>query len=80
MPRNLHPMPKIIYLPVIDPLKWGHAFMHSRMGLEPLLDLQFRLGEGTGAALAFQILEAATRILAEIKTFEEVAIKNAQLA
>jgi len=56
----------------------GHAFMHKRMGLEPLLDLQFRLGEGTGAALAFQLLEAATRILAEIKTFEEVAIQNAQ--
>jgi len=56
----------------------GHAFMHTRMGLEPLLDLQFRLGEGTGAALAFQLLAAATRILAEIKTFEEVAIQNAQ--
>ncbi|GAB6143459.1 nicotinate-nucleotide--dimethylbenzimidazole phosphoribosyltransferase [Desulfocicer niacini] len=57
----------------------GHTFMHNRMGLEPLLDLKFRLGEGTGAALAFQLLEAATRILAEIKTFEEVAIKNAQV-
>jgi nicotinate-nucleotide--dimethylbenzimidazole phosphoribosyltransferase len=49
------------------------------MGLEPLLDLKFRLGEGTGAALAFQLVEAATRVLAEIKTFEEVAIKNAQV-
>ncbi len=56
----------------------GHKFMHDRLGLTPLLDLQFRLGEGTGAALAFQLMEAATRILAEIKTFEEVAIGNAQ--
>ncbi|MBF0205241.1 MAG: nicotinate-nucleotide--dimethylbenzimidazole phosphoribosyltransferase [Desulfamplus sp.] len=56
----------------------GHKFMHERMGLVPLLDLQFRLGEGTGAALAFQLMDAATRILAEIKTFEEVAINNAQ--
>ncbi|SMC51221.1 nicotinate-nucleotide-dimethylbenzimidazole phosphoribosyltransferase [Desulfocicer vacuolatum DSM 3385] len=56
----------------------GHAFMHQRMQLDPLLDLQFRLGEGTGAALAFQLMEAATRILAEIKTFEEVAIQDAQ--
>ena len=55
----------------------GHRFMHERMGLKPLLDLQFRLGEGTGAVLAFQLLDAATRILAEIKTFEEVAIINA---
>ncbi|MEJ2690265.1 MAG: nicotinate-nucleotide--dimethylbenzimidazole phosphoribosyltransferase [Deltaproteobacteria bacterium] len=58
----------------------GHAFMHERLGLEPLLDLKFRLGEGTGAAVAMQLLDAATRILAEIKTFEEVAIVDAQKA
>ncbi|MBF0112254.1 MAG: nicotinate-nucleotide--dimethylbenzimidazole phosphoribosyltransferase [Desulfamplus sp.] len=56
----------------------GHKFMHQLMGLEPLLDIKFRLGEGTGAALAFELIDAATRILAEIKTFEEVAIINAQ--
>lgn len=56
----------------------GHKFMLDRMGLVSLLDLKFRLGEGTGAALAFQLMDAATRILAEIKTFEEVAINNAQ--
>lgn len=56
----------------------GHKFMHEQMGLTPLLDLQFRLGEGTGAAVAFLLMDAATRILAEIKTFEEVAIINAQ--
>ncbi len=58
----------------------GHKFMHQQMGLLPLLDLQFRLGEGTGAVLAFQLMDAATRILAEIKTFEEVSIINAQKA
>jgi len=52
----------------------GHIFMHKRLGLTPLLDLQFRLGEGTGAVLAMELLDAATRILSEIKTFEEVAI------
>jgi nicotinate-nucleotide--dimethylbenzimidazole phosphoribosyltransferase len=56
----------------------GHAFMHARLGLEPLLDLKFRLGEGTGAALAMGLLDAATRILSDIKTFDEVAIVNAQ--
>ena len=54
----------------------GHRFMHERLNLVPLLDIGFRLGEGTGAALAFGLLEASTRILAEIKTFDEVAIKN----
>jgi nicotinate-nucleotide--dimethylbenzimidazole phosphoribosyltransferase len=56
----------------------GHAYMHRSLGLEPLLDLQFRLGEGTGAALAMELLDASTRILADIKTFAEAEIKNVQ--
>ncbi len=56
----------------------GHRFMLERMELTPLLDLRFRLGEGTGAALAMELMDAATRILSDIKTFEEVAIADAQ--
>ncbi|OGR22707.1 MAG: nicotinate-nucleotide--dimethylbenzimidazole phosphoribosyltransferase [Desulfobacterales bacterium RIFOXYA12_FULL_46_15] len=56
----------------------GHAFMYDRLGLEPLIDLKFRLGEGTGAAVCMELMDLATRILADIKTFEEVGIKNAQ--
>ena len=52
--------------------------MHQRLGVDPLLDLQFRLGEGTGAAVAMELLDAATRVLCDIKTFDEVAIVNAQ--
>lgn len=58
----------------------GHRFMHERLGVTPILDLEFRLGEGTGAALAMELLDAATRILAEIKTFEEVAIADANIS
>ncbi|MEA1967912.1 MAG: nicotinate-nucleotide--dimethylbenzimidazole phosphoribosyltransferase [Thermodesulfobacteriota bacterium] len=58
----------------------GHRFMHDRMNLTPLLDLKFRLGEGTGAVLAFELIDASTRILADIKTFEEVAIIDASQA
>lgn len=57
----------------------GHRYMHKWLGLEPVIDLGFRLGEGTGAALTINLLDASTRILAEIKTFEEVNIKNAQV-
>ena len=60
-------------------LKVGQRFMHERLGIAPLVDLQFRLGEGTGAAVAMELLDAATRVLAEIKTFEEVGIGNAQV-
>jgi nicotinate-nucleotide--dimethylbenzimidazole phosphoribosyltransferase len=56
----------------------GHRFMHQRLGLEPLIDLQFRLGEGTGAAVCMELLDLSTRILADIKTFEEVGIHDAQ--
>ncbi len=56
----------------------GHQFMLKRLGQEPLLDLGFRLGEGTGAALAMELLDAATRILADIKTFEEAGISDVQ--
>ena len=55
----------------------GHRFMHERLGLQPLIDLGFRLGEGTGAAVAMELLDAATRILADIKTFAEVGIADA---
>jgi nicotinate-nucleotide--dimethylbenzimidazole phosphoribosyltransferase len=55
----------------------GHRYMHERLGLAPVLDLGLRLGEGTGAALAMEILDASTRVLCDIKTFEEVGIKNA---
>ncbi len=58
----------------------GHRLMHERLGLEPLLDLRLRLGEGTGAALAMELLDAATRVLADIRTFDEVNIKNAHKA
>jgi nicotinate-nucleotide--dimethylbenzimidazole phosphoribosyltransferase len=56
----------------------GHQFMLERLGLTPILDLEFRLGEGTGAVLSMEMLDAATRILSDIKTFEETGINNAQ--
>lgn len=56
----------------------GHKYMLEHLKLEPLLNLGMRLGEGTGAALAMELIDAATRILIEIRTFEEVAIHDAQ--
>ena len=52
----------------------GHRFVHERLGLMPILDLQFRLGEGTGAAVAMELMDASTRVLADIKTFAETSI------
>ena len=52
----------------------GHRAMHQRLGKEPLLDLQLRLGEGTGAALAMPLVEAAERMLTEMATFDEAHV------
>lgn len=47
----------------------GHRLLLSHMGLQPLLDLGMRLGEGSGAVLAMDLVEAAAACLAEMATF-----------
>ncbi|MEW6428766.1 MAG: nicotinate-nucleotide--dimethylbenzimidazole phosphoribosyltransferase [Thermodesulfobacteriota bacterium] len=55
----------------------GHRIMQEHLGKEPLLDLNLRLGEGTGAALAMPLLGAAAAILSEVLTFAEAAVSEA---
>ncbi len=55
----------------------GHRAMQEKLGCRPLLDLNLRLGEGTGAALAMNIVEAAVAVLTEVATFEEAAVAGA---
>ena len=52
----------------------SHIHMLKDLGLEPLLDLEIRLGEGAGAAMAIPIVQSACRCLAEMTTFEEAGI------
>ncbi len=54
----------------------GHRVALAALGKEPLLDLDMRLGEGTGAALAMNIVEAAVRVLTEVATFEEASVSK----
>jgi nicotinate-nucleotide--dimethylbenzimidazole phosphoribosyltransferase len=54
----------------------GHQVVLDELGLVPLFDLQMRLGEGTGAALAMSILDAAAKTLAEMATFESAGVAN----
>jgi nicotinate-nucleotide--dimethylbenzimidazole phosphoribosyltransferase len=55
----------------------GHQIALDCLGKKPLLDLDMRLGEGTGAALSMNLVEAAVRILTEVATFEEAAVSKA---
>ncbi len=52
----------------------GHRVTLDFLKLQPLLDLDLRLGEGTGAALAMSIIDAACKILTEMATFEEAGV------
>lgn len=52
----------------------GHRFMLERIGVEPILDLGLRLGEGTGAALSMPLIEAGLKILTEMATFEQAGV------
>ncbi|MCX6012623.1 MAG: nicotinate-nucleotide--dimethylbenzimidazole phosphoribosyltransferase, partial [Chloroflexi bacterium] len=54
----------------------GHRIMLEYMGLKPLLNLDMRLGEGTGAVLGISLIEAASRILAEMATFSEAGVSE----
>ena len=54
----------------------GHKVILDYLKLKPVLDLEMRLGEGTGAALAISIVEAAVKILAEMATFADAGISG----
>ena len=56
----------------------GHRFMLERIGVEPILDLHMRLGEGTGAALAMGLIEAGVKILKEMATFGEAGVAEGE--
>jgi nicotinate-nucleotide--dimethylbenzimidazole phosphoribosyltransferase len=54
----------------------GHALLLAHLGLLPLIDLDLRLGEGTGAALALPLLDAAVATLNEMATFAEAQVSG----
>ncbi len=56
----------------------GHRQMLEWLGLDPLLDLNMRLGEGTGAVLAMGLIEAASKVLSEMSTFEDAGVSGKQ--
>jgi nicotinate-nucleotide--dimethylbenzimidazole phosphoribosyltransferase len=56
----------------------GHQIALDSLGLKPLLNLQMRLGEGTGAALGFGLLEAGLKIYKEMATFAEAGVAEKQ--
>ena len=71
---ELHPNVRDYIFAAHQSVEIGHSFMLERIGAEPILDLKFRLGEGTGAALAMTLIEAGVKVLKEMATFEQAGV------
>ena len=56
--------------------EYGHGLMLDALGLTPLLNLNLRLGEGTGAALAMPVVESAVSIMNNMATFEDAGVSR----
>jgi len=54
----------------------GHRRMLDALKLDPVLDLQMRLGEGTGACLLMNLIEAAVKIMGEMATFQSAGVEE----
>ncbi len=54
----------------------GHINIMENLGVCPILDLNLRLGEGTGAALAFNIIEAGVKIMNEMASFSDAGVSE----
>ncbi|MBW6468651.1 MAG: nicotinate-nucleotide--dimethylbenzimidazole phosphoribosyltransferase [Coriobacteriia bacterium] len=58
----------------------GHTVQLDHLGMMPVLDLDLRLGEGTGAALAMALVDAACRMLSGMATFQEAGVSGSESA
>jgi nicotinate-nucleotide--dimethylbenzimidazole phosphoribosyltransferase len=73
---ELAPLAKDYLIAAHRSIETGHKVMLNHMGLRPLLDLNLRLGEGTGAALGIFLTEAGVKILNEMATFAEAGVSE----
>jgi nicotinate-nucleotide--dimethylbenzimidazole phosphoribosyltransferase len=73
---KLCPMVKNYMIPSHISEEPGHKFILTLMGMKPILNMQMRLGEASGAALAFNLINAACRITRDMATFEEAGVSR----
>lgn len=73
---KLAPKSTAFMIPSHNSVEIGHCKALTDLGLEPVLNLNMRLGEGTGAALTFHLIEAALHILEEMSTFADAGVSE----
>lgn len=74
--HSLEPDTKDYMFAAHNSVEKGHKAMLEKIGLKPILDLDMRLGEGTGAALAMLVIEAGLKIYTEMATFGEAGVSS----
>ena len=74
--HSLEPNTKDYMFAAHNSVEKGHKVILEKIGLKPILDLDMRLGEGTGAALAMLMIEAGLKIYKEMATFGEAGVSD----
>ncbi len=74
--HQLQPVSKEYMFAAHRSVETGHKAALEKIGLSPILNLNMRLGEGTGAALAMPIIEASIKILTEMATFQNAGVSE----
>lgn len=74
--KNLAPHSVEYMIAAHQSVEYGHRYMLEELGLKPLLNLNLRLGEGTGAALAMNLVEAAAQVIGKMLTFEDAGVSR----
>ncbi|MBV8879258.1 MAG: nicotinate-nucleotide--dimethylbenzimidazole phosphoribosyltransferase, partial [Planctomycetaceae bacterium] len=73
---RLAPLARDVLVPSHGSVEIGHRLLLDALRTRPLFDLELRLGEGTGAALALPLIEASLRILDEMATFASAGVRE----
>jgi nicotinate-nucleotide--dimethylbenzimidazole phosphoribosyltransferase len=73
---GLHPGASGFMIAAHNSVEVGHRAIFSHLEIEPLFDLRMRLGEGTGAVLAMNVVEGSVRILREMATFTDAGVST----
>lgn len=73
---ELHPHVRDYIFAAHQSVEIGHRHMLQRIGQRPMLDLEMRLGEGTGGALGMTLIEGALRVLREVRTFDAAGVSS----
>jgi nicotinate-nucleotide--dimethylbenzimidazole phosphoribosyltransferase len=73
---QLAPLARLYLIPSHSSAEQGHILALKHLNLKPVMHLDFRLGEGTGAAISFHLLDASIHILKEMATFSSAGVSE----